>query len=391
MEIIAVHVCAVALRRIYKTRAAPAGGHGEGKEASRYLLLELETDTGLRGLGEVSDLEAAWNTPSPEGLQDQLGQALLGTDPRQRQSTWEQACQALPPGMHPELQRLIAAAVDMALLDLEGKAFGVPASALLGGCCRSHLPISWVAYIRGADLLEDEIQLKVREGFTAFKLKVGEDCALDCARVRTLRRLAGPKAHLKVDASGQWEEQEAIDHIRQLAELGVDAVETPLQAASRSLAKDHPEKVNQDPDPVAAALARVRAAVPIPLIEHVADFDDGFSLALLQHRGVDIFNIVPGQAGSLRRAQRLIHLAEAGGVRVLLGSTVELGPGTAAALHLGLASPAVSLPSDLVGPGLLEADVVRPRIRYASGRLQAPRAPGLGVTLDPELVEKYRG
>ena len=50
------------------------------------------------------------------------------------------------------------------------------------------------------------------------------------------------------------------------------------------MAKDHPEQVNADPDSAALALARVRAAVPAALIEHVADFADSFALALLRHR-----------------------------------------------------------------------------------------------------------
>ena len=56
------------------------------------------------------------------------------------------------------------------------------------------------------------------------------------------------------------------------------------------------------------ALARVRAAVPVQIIEHVGDFPDEFSVALARHRAVDVFNLIPCQTGSLHRAQRLIHL-----------------------------------------------------------------------------------
>ena len=205
-----------------------------------------------------------------------------------------------------------------------------------------------------------------------------------------MRRIAGPGAYLKADASGAWDEQEAIDRIRQLASLGIDAVETPLRHISRAIAKDHPQRINADPDAAAAALARVRDAVPVDIIEHVADFSDAFALALMHHKAADIFNIVPVQAGSLHRAQRLIQLAEAGGMPVLLGSTVELGIGTAAALHLGIASSRVTIASDLVGPGLLAGDVVVPRLAYRQGQLHAPLGVGLGVDLVPALIEQYR-
>ena len=103
---------------------------------------------------------------------------------------------------------------------------------------------------------------------------------------------------------------------------------------------------------------------------------------------MDAFNVAPVQAGSLHRAQRLSQLAAAAGVPVLLGSTVELGIGTAAAVHLGVATKAVCSPSDLVGPGLLASDVVAPRLTYQQGCLHAPSGPGLGVELIPELMEQ---
>ena len=67
-----------------------------------------------------------------------------------------------------------------------------------------------------------------------------------------------------------------------------------------------------------------------------------------------------------------------------------MGIGTAAALHLGIASKGVTLSSDLVGPGLLADDVTAPRLAYQNGHLRAPRGIGLGVDLVPALVEKYR-
>lgn len=389
MRIRDIHIHAVVVPRVYNTRVAPAGGHIGGKDDSRYYLLEFETDTGLIGLGEISDIEDAWAAPAPAALRETLAAPLLDADPLKRRPTWERIETALPSDYHPEFRNLVTSAVDVALLDLAGKHHHAPAHALLGGQYRDELPVSWVAYLRSAAELADEIQEKVDAGFTAFKLKVGTDFDLDCERIRVCRRIAGPNAYLKADASGAWEEEEAIDRIRALSALGIDAVETPLQCVSRSIAKDHPEKINADPDTAAQALARVRAAVPADIIEHVADFDETFALALLRHRAVDVFNIVPVQAGSLHRAQRLIHIAEAGDIPVLLGSTVELGIGTAAALHLGIASKGVTVASDLVGPGLLSGDVVAPRLEYQQGGLRAPRGLGLGVDLVPTLLAQY--
>ncbi len=388
MQVSDIHIHPVSVPRVYNTGVA-AGGPPGGKDYSHYYLLECETATGLRGLGEISDIEESWAVPAPELLRQTLLAPLAGADVRQRLPTWERVDEVLPTNYHPEFHNLVSSAVDTALLDLAGKYYNAPVHALLGGQYRDQIAISWVAYIRSAEELAEEIEEKVDAGFTAFKLKVGADFELDCVRIRVFRRIAGPDAYLKADASGAWSEEEAIDRIRELSALGVDAVETPLQQISRAIAKDHPEEINSDPDTAAAALARVRVAVPADVIEHVADFDDTFALALLRHKAVDVFNIVPVQAGSLHRAQRLIQIAEAGGIPVLLGSTVELGIGTAAVLHLGIASNGVTVPSDLIGPGLLADDVTAPRLTYQNGHLRAPRGIGLGVDLDPALVEKY--
>ena len=388
-RIVEVHVHPVQMRRIYTTKVAPAGGDPKGKVVSIYMLVELVSAGGIRGVGELSDVEESWNAPGAGELQRILSAQLLDRSALDRHRALEVVTASIPQEWHVELRRMLSTAIDMALLDLVARFVGLPGCELLGGRQHSRLPISWVAFIRDRASLEEEVGTWFRQGFRAFKLKVGADFDEDCEHVRTIRRITGSRARLKVDASGAWEEDEAIEKIRRLAELGANAVETPITAASRLTAKNNPDQVNDNADEVARALARVKAAVPIEMIEHVVDFSDAFAVALVRHRAVDIFNVAPCQAGSLERAKRLIHLAEAAGLRVLLGSTVELGPGTAAALHLGAASKAVTATSDLVGPGLLEDDVITQRHTYENGTLKATEAPGFGVTLDRAKLEQY--
>lgn len=388
MHIRKVRIRAVAIPRIYDTRVAEAGGHAQAKKQSLYYVLELISNTGAIGLGEISDIESSWNVPAPHALCTLLA-SLEGADPLRHHDAWEAATVALPEALHPELRSLLSAAVDTALLDLVGQHYNAPLHILLGGTHRTHIQVSWVAFIRTVEEIEEEISRKVAEGFTAFKIKVGDEPNLDMERVRLCRRIAGPEAYIKVDASGQWEEQEAVEQITALAAVGADAVETPLRAAARSLAKNAPEVVNEKVEDVAAALARVRERVPIELIEHVSDFEECFALALIARRAVDVFNVVPVQAGRLQRAQRLLHLAESGGLTALIGSTVELGIGTAAAAHLAAACASVSVASDLVGPGLLKGDVVAPTLRYDRGYMRPPSGPGLGVQLDEDRMQAY--
>lgn len=383
---LAVYV--VQIPRHYVTRVAE-GGSEDGKGASVYYVLKLFSDDGNVGLGEISDIEPEWLPPAPQDLRQSLCDALVGQLLLDEVSLLQRVRPALGAIDHPELQRLTRSAIEMACLDLTGRCTGLPVAHLLGGAVRKQVDVSWVAYIRSTEEVVAEVEARRNQGFRAFKLKVGLDPAADDERVHAVRRILGPDEHLRVDASGAWDLAEARSRLPRLAELGINAVETPLAAVARSIAKDRPDLIDADPDTAARQLAQLRSEVSVPIIEHVGDFADPFTLALLAHRAVDAINVIPAQSGGLRRARRLLQLAEAAGVPALLGSTVELGIGTAAALHVAAASPAVTWASDLVGPGLLTADVVEPRIDYVAGGLAVPAGPGLGVELSAAALEEW--
>ena len=400
MRITEVRVRQVAVPRIYDTYCADPKhlkatiNHGR----STYHIIELKTPDGLTGIGEVSDIAPRMDGPSPAALQDILCGVLTGGDLRAWRALYDGVDEALPKGWYPELRQLILFGVESALLDLIAKAHNIPLYELLGGRCRQAASVSWVAYLRGDATLEDELQALEREvadqvgsGMKAFKLKVGEDHERDLERVRLARRIAGPGTYIKVDASGYWEEDEALSRLRDMAEAGADACETPIRALSRPMSRDDPARIEGDADGIAETLAKVRDRSPIPIIEHVADLGDVFLTALIRHRAVDIVNVVPCQAGGLRRAKRLIHAAETAGIPALLGSTIELGPGTAASVHLAVASASVSVPSDLVGPGLLEGDVCTTPFSLEGGELSPFEGPGLGIDLDEENMSRWVG
>ena len=400
MRIAEVRVRQVAVPRIYDTYCADPKNlkntidHGR----STYQIIELKTRGGPAGIGEVSDIAPRMNAPSAEALQTLLSGALLDGDVRAWRSLCNRVDEALPGDLYPELGQLIRFGVETALLDLTGRIHGLPVHELLGSRCRGAASVSWVAFLRGDATLTEELQALEREvtdqagsGMTAFKLKVGEDHERDLERVRLTRRIAGPAAYIKVDASGFWEEEEAPSRLKEMAEAGADACETPIRALSRPMSEDDPARIEADADGIAAALAKVRARSPIPIIEHVADLGDVFLAAVIRHQAVDIVNVVPCQAGGLRRAQRLIHAAETAEIPALLGSTVELGPGTAASVHLAVASASVRIPSDLVGPGLLQGDVCTTPFSLSGGELAPFEGPGLGIDLDEEKMERWKG
>ena len=398
MKIADVRVREVSVPRIYDTYSADPRRlqSADDPGRSRYQIVELYADDGRVGLGEVSDIADRMCPLAAEELRDLLKEEVGGGDVEEWRALFARVAAALPEEYHPELRGLTLFGAEIALLDLVGKRFGVPLYELLGGRCRERVEVCWVGFLRGdiqlaAELaaFETEIGEKVAQGMRAFKLKVGEDHSRDLARVELFRKIAGPDLYLRVDASGAWEEQEAILKIGELARAGVNACETPVVAVSRQVANDHPEEIEARADEAALSLARVRAAVPIDIIEHVADLGDVFSAALVRQRAVDVVNVIPSQGGGLMRGLRLIHTAQTAGIAALLGSTVEMGPGTAAFVHLAVAAENITVSSDLVSPGLLVDDVCKFPFEYEDGTLRPFVGPGLGVELDEEKMEQW--
>jgi muconate cycloisomerase len=399
VKITSVRVREVSIPRIYETHAADPKRLQVNDDygRSRYQILELLADNGSVGLGEISDVDDRMQPLPAAEVAELLSEVVVGSDLSRWRSTYRAVARTLPEGLHPELRGLTLFGIEIALLDLVAKRYGAPLYELLGGRVREQVEVCWVEYLRGdvpldveLTALEAGVRERLEQGFRAFKFKVGEDHERDLARIARFRQITGPGIYLRVDASGAWTEDEAIARITEMAELGIDACETPAEAVSRPIANDHPERINADPDGAARSLPRVRAAVRVPIIEHVADLSDAFSAALIRHQAVDVVNVIPSQGGGLLRGQQLIHTAETAGTAALLGSTVELGPGTAAMVHLALATANVSVSSDLVGPGLLVDDICRQPFRYRDGGLVPFDRPGLGVDLDEAKMNAWQ-
>ncbi len=333
-------------------------------EESYFVLFEVVTDTGLRGLGEVSDIPAE-NLPDLSVLREDLRRFLVGRSPYDVGPIVD----SLDFDAHENRTlgtRLYHCAVDMALHDLQGKAAGVPVYRLLGGRRRATLPISAVIYIRDPGLVAEEVRERLAQGFRHFKLKVGLGLDQDEASLAAVREAAGPRAQIKIDPNGAWTVEEALHALRRLERYGLAGVETPIPA------KDIEGKV---------ALKR---QTDIPILEHVSEPE--FALECARTAAVDVFNIALCGCGGLHRALKVAAVAEAAGIPVLLGSTLELWPGTAAQAHFGVSAAPLGMPSDLVGPLMYQSDVVSAPWAYQGGALAVPEAPGLGVEPDYEAL-----
>lgn len=251
----------------------------------------------------------------------------------------------------PGIPRSAKAALDMMLLDLEGKQRGLSARAVLGAP-ETVPPVT--SFSIGIDDLET-IRAKVlaAKDYDVLKIKLGTD--YDAEIIQAVRSVSSQR--LRVDANEGWKDKEtALEQIGWLAGQNVELIEQPMPAGRL-------EEV---------AWLRERSPLPIFADEDVLDSADIPHLAAAYH-GI---NIKLMKAGGPREAWRMIQLARAHGLQIMLGCMIESSCGISAAAHLSGAVDFV----DLDGHLLLASDPFS-GLRLEVGRVQTNERPGLGVEL----------
>ena len=247
-----------------------------------------------------------------------------------------------------EGQASAEAAVDMALHDLAGRRLGVPVYELLG-LDPARTPET--SFTIGLDTPE-VVARKVREASAYPVLKVKMGSADDREVLAAVRDTTDRP--IRVDANEGWTPEEALERLEWLARLGVEFVEQPLPAARLDDTR---------------ALRR-RSPLPFYADESVHCAADSPRLAGA-FAGINV-KLMTG--GGLGEALRMIAVARAHGLKVMLGCMIESSVAITAAAHL---SPLVDT-ADLDGNLLLEADPFT-GATVADGRIRLPDGPGLGV------------
>ncbi len=241
------------------------------------------------------------------------------------------------------------AAIDAALHDLIGKLLNVPVWKLLGLDPSRTLPTSFTIGIDDLDV----VARKVREAaeFPILKIKLGTP---DDEKVLDIIRREAPDKPLRVDANCGWTSADVLERCRRVARYNVELIEQPTPAG------DH------------AALPAVRAERISPLFadESCITLDNVLPCV----GAFDGINIKLCKAGGIRPALRMIHVARAAGLQIMLGCMVETSVGIAAAAQL---APLVDH-LDLDGH-LLLADDPFDGIAGQQGRITLNPRPGLGV------------
>ena len=254
------------------------------------------------------------------------------------------------------------AALDIAVYDLFGKRYGLPLYKLFGGYCRSMETDLTISLNEPEEMVRDSLEA-VAEGYTALKLKVGNDPALDIRRVQAIRDAVGPNVKIRLDANQGWNAKEAVRTIRRFEADGLDIelIEQPVKA--------------HDFD----GLKYVTAHVETDIMADESAFGPYEVFRLLSMRACDLVNIKLMKAGGLHNAVKIAHFAETMGIQCMMGCMLESKVGITAAASLAAGKRIVTR-ADLDAAVLLAEDPVVGGVSFDKNQLILSDAPGLGIT-----------
>jgi glucarate dehydratase len=331
----------------------PGWSHGHTKG-----IVEVHTDEGVVGLGEVATLDDA------DYVERRLAPTLVGLDPLDLD-----VCMARCVPEHRNLSNLLDATalrafggVEIALWDIRGKHLGVPIHVLLGGPARTEVAFSeYFSYRRGresspADVAAYCARMRAEHGSTIFEGKVGFG-GPDVEIATEVREAIGTEATLRLDANMGWTVEEAERLLPRLEPLGIANLEEPVAR----------------PD----ALSRLRAKTAIPFSAHTTE------LAHAARTGAPD-RIVLGltRLGGIRETVKFIHACEAMGVGFWFYSG-DSGVATAAYIQVSAGLPYLEQAHQSLLRWYVDDVIVGGPFRPRDDVVPVPPGPGLGVELDP--------
>ena len=341
--------------------------------AQSYTIVQLRLANGVTGIGEAATLGGPrWSEESVESIKATidayLKPALIGL-PADR-------FVAARLRMDEAAKRNNAAkgAIESALFDAVGKTLGIPAVQLLGGVVRDSVPVLWT--LASGDPVQEieEAERKIAARLhNTFKVKIGAQAPeVDMARMRRLAGALEGRAKLIVDANQAWDETTALRCLPILAELGIALVEQPLPAWN------------------IPGMARLRASSTVPLMADECVFSTHDMLDVVRAGAADVVSLKLVKHGGLLATRDVAAVARAAGIGLYGGCLLESSIGAAAHLQVFAGLDNLEWGCEHFGPQILTGDLVTEPLRFQDFQIHLPTGPGLGVTLDPAQLRRYR-
>ena len=322
------------------------------------VFLRIDTDCGIVGYGEGSGVEFVTGETSDTvlGAIKLFESILIGQNPYAIEH------------IHREMDRKLVgngsakAAIDIALYDIMSKAADLPLYRFLGGVS-GQIEVDITIGINAPGDMAKEAAQRAAEGYRELKIKAGADPDNDITAINLIRE-AAPQVHLKVDANQGWTVATALHVLREYEKVGVEAVEQPV------------------PYWDVEGLREVRSRANIPIMADESCFTPKDAFKLARASAADVLNIKLMKCGGLYRANQISTVAEAAGLRCMLGCMIESQLSIAAAAAFVAARPNV-IYADL--DSFHEFDdsvIIKKGFDFKTPILTLNETPGLGIEVN---------
>lgn len=351
--------------------------HANGAHWGRFVrtIVELETDDGLVGLGEMGG--------GGEGAEIAfagLRSYLLGHNPFELEGLRFKICN--PTASLYTNRTQLHAAIEFACLDIIGQKLGVPVYDLLGGKLRNEVNFASYLFFRYANpetgrgevrtaeqLVEHAKELKERHGFSTHKLKGGvyppeHELIVYQSLAETL-----PQDTLRYDPNAALSVEESVRFGNAIKGLNNDYFEDPTWGLQGLKA------------------VRERVGLPIATNTVVVDFEQLATNIL--DRSADVILLDTTFWGGIRPCVKAAGVCETFQLGISIHSSGELGIQLATMLQLGAVLPNLTYAADAHYHHLTDDIVAGGRFCYVNGAIEVPNDPGLGIRLDRDKVERY--
>jgi galactonate dehydratase len=337
---------------------------------ANYVFVVVDTDAGISGVGEAT---VEHGEPAVAAQVIELARGLAGADPfavehhvemMSRGSYWRTGVTI----------RSALAGIEAALLDIKGKALGVPVYDLLGGRQRDRVPAyanGWFVGAREPGEFAAKAAAAVELGFKALKWDPFGTAYLTMdraarnnavAKLRAVREAVGPDIELMIEVHGRFNVPTAIALAHEFAPYRPYWFEEPVP----------PESI--------AALADVRAKSPVPIAAGERYYEPARFAELIEARAVDYLQPDISHVGGLLEAKRIAAMAHARYLPVCPHNPI--GPvANAMTLQLAAAIPNFAWLEMMMSDVPWRAEIVAEDLVFEDGCMLIPDRPGLGVTL----------
>jgi galactonate dehydratase len=346
---------------------------------ANFVFVVLETDSGLKGVGEGT-LEMRERAVA--AMIEECGRALIGQDPFAAEHHVETMLRESYWRTGPVLRSALSA-LEGAMLDIKGKALGVPVYQLLGGKQRDAVRCYANAWFTGAREPEEfarKAEAALEMGFRALKWDPfgtawmqmdGAARRKSVANVRAVRDAVGPDVELMIEGHGRLDVPTAIAMAQELAPFRPAWFEEPIP----------PDSID--------AMAEVKRFSPIPIATGERLYEPHRFQELLAKGAVDILQPDVCHAGGLAETKRIAWLAQLAFKPVAPHN--PMGPiGNAMTLHLAAAIPNFMILETMATDVPWRAEIVPGEdLVLREGWMTIPDRPGLGIELDEAACARH--